>query len=538
MNRNLAFMVRLGLLALAWNPTSVSAQPPPPAAKPDQTVSGIVFDDANRDGRRQPDEKGLPDVRVSNGREIVKTDSQGRYKLPVSGDAIIFVIKPSGWMTALDENNLPRFYYIHEPQGAPALRYPGVSPTGPLPESVDFPLHRSEEPTRFKALFFGDTQVTKPVEITYLAHDIIEELIGTDAAFGVTLGDLVGDAPSLFEDLAATVGLIGVPWYNVPGNHDENYDSPDDTHALEAFHRVFGPAYYSYDYGPVHFLALDDVIWLGKTADSKKGDYKAGLGPRQLDFVRNDLALLPKDQLVVLMMHIPLTELAELKELFTVLDQHPHTLSIAGHYHFQQHLFFGKKQGWNGPEPHHLFVNATACGAWWMGATDEMGLPHATMQDGAPNGYSIVTFDGPRYVIEFRPARRPADFQMSIWAPEEVAQDRPEPTEVLVNVFAGSERSKVEMRLGQNGRWQTMRMTPGVDPYYAAMREAVEQEQKEKPKDVGTSRAPWLPKPVDCPHLWRGTLPAKPPKGLHVIYVRTTDMFGQTYAGQRVIRIR
>ena len=31
------------------------------------------------------------------------------------------------------------------------------------------------------------------------------------------------------------------------------------------FERVYGPAYYSYDYGSVHFLVLDDVNWIGKT---------------------------------------------------------------------------------------------------------------------------------------------------------------------------------------------------------------------------------------------------------------------------------
>ncbi|MFO0892090.1 MAG: calcineurin-like phosphoesterase C-terminal domain-containing protein [Isosphaeraceae bacterium] len=38
--------------------------------------------------------------------------------------------------------------------------------------------------------------------------------------------------------------------------------------------------------------------------------------------------------------------------------------------------------------------------------------PHTTMGD-APNGYSIFTFDGNHYEIEFRPASRPKDYQMN-----------------------------------------------------------------------------------------------------------------------------
>ena len=91
---------------------------------------------------KDDNEKGLPGVRVSNGQEVVKTDANGQYSLAVSDDTILFVIKPHGFITPVDENRLPRFYYIHKPHGSPeGLKYAGVAPTGPLPESVDFPPH-------------------------------------------------------------------------------------------------------------------------------------------------------------------------------------------------------------------------------------------------------------------------------------------------------------------------------------------------------------------------------------------------------------
>jgi hypothetical protein len=32
---------------------------------------------------------------------------------------VVFVVKPSGWMTPVDENNLPQFSYVHKPAGSP-----------------------------------------------------------------------------------------------------------------------------------------------------------------------------------------------------------------------------------------------------------------------------------------------------------------------------------------------------------------------------------------------------------------------------------
>ncbi|MFH0980133.1 MAG: calcineurin-like phosphoesterase family protein [Planctomycetota bacterium] len=493
------------------------------------TVSGAVFHDANRNGLRDPEEKGLPDVRVSNGREVLPTDSKGRFRLPIDDETIIFVIKPSGWMTPLNAQNLPRFYQVHKPEGSPHLEYPGVAPTGPLPDSVDFPLVPHPEPERFRTIFFGDTQPQAIKEVDYLAHDVVEELIGADALFGVTLGDMVGDSLSLYDQLTRTVGMIGVPWYHVLGNHDMNQDAPDDRRSDETFERVFGPSYYAFDYGPVHFVVLDDVIWTGPIGETK-GRYDGGLGPRQLEFVRNDLAGVPEERLVVLMMHIPLLEVNDREALFRLLESRPHTLSVSAHWHIQRHCFLGPTEGWQGPRPHHHLINVTACGSWWRGAPDEVGLPHATMRDGAPNGYSIITFDGNQYAIEFKAARRPTGYQMNIFAPDEVAAAEAGETEVLVNVFAGSERSTVELRLGETAPWTRLERIEREDPYYLAMKRAEE--------DAALAPGRKMREAVKSPHLWRALLPAQPPPGTHLIHVRTTDMFGHTYTDQRVIRIR
>ena len=48
---------------------------------------------------------------------------------------------------------------------------PGVAPTGPLPEAIDFPLIRMRESDRFRVLLFGDTQPYTLGEVDLLPGD-------------------------------------------------------------------------------------------------------------------------------------------------------------------------------------------------------------------------------------------------------------------------------------------------------------------------------------------------------------------------------
>ncbi len=519
----------------------------------DSTATGTVFLDTNGNQVMDDSEEGLSGVRVSNGQDVVKTDANGKYSLSVSDDTILFVIKPRGYMTPIDKNRLPKFYYIHKPLGSPdGLGYPGVAPTGPLPVSIDFPLTEQAEPDIFKALVFGDTQPNNMQEIEWLAHDVVEEVIGTDAVLGISLGDLVGDNLNLFDPLNEVMSTVGIPWYNVYGNHDMNRPAKLDKYADETFERVYGPTCYSYDWGPVHFIIIDNVHW-SRDKDNNV-IYFSEVGERQLKFIRNDLAFVPKDRLVVISMHIPLTEIRDVQKLMNLLGDRPHTLTLSAHSHVQHDDFIGPEHGWHGDEAHHHHNHATTSGSWWQGTLDEVGIPHTMMRDGAPNGYGIFTFDGNQYTIRFKAARRPADYQMNIWAPWEVTSAETGKTDILVNIFGGTKRSKVEMRLGETGKWKPMTYAPQNDPYYQALKErddtyhlerkihaVLRSTMKEKLKEDNQlpQRGNRLTYGVEeATHIWQSKLPANIPVGTHVINIRTTDMFDQTFTGKRIIRVR
>ncbi|MFN8740988.1 MAG: calcineurin-like phosphoesterase C-terminal domain-containing protein, partial [Pirellula sp.] len=426
-------------------------------------AKGYVYWDQNGNGLRDSEEKGLEGIRVSNGFDVVKTNADGLYSLDVSDDTILFVIKPRNWMPPLNELNLPKFYYIHKPKGSPQSQYSGVAPTGELLASIDFPLLQQQEPDQFKVILFGDTQPRNKQEVDFMAHDIIPQIKADNvhgAAFGITLGDVVFDDLNVYGPHNEAVALLDKPWYNVLGNHDLNYDSPNDRLADETFEKTFGPAYYSFDYGPVHFVTLDDVKWIGATA-TEKGRYVGGIGKDQLEFLKKDLASIPIDQPVVLLMHIPIIEAEDRLEFYKLIENRPFAISFAAHTHFLKHHFIGKDDGWNGKEPHHHLVNVTVCGSWWRGSTDELGIPHATMSDGGANGYSILSLDKNSYKLEYRAARRPASHQMSIYLPDEIPADQISSTTMVVNVFNGSKRSKVEYRLVPEGAWTVMERFDG-----------------------------------------------------------------------------
>ena len=101
------------------------------AAFSQQMASGYVFDDTDKNGRKDRREAGISGVAVSNGIEVTVTNDKGFYTLPVGDDNTIFVIKPSGYQVPVDEHFVPKYYYHHKPNGSPeSFTYKGVTATG------------------------------------------------------------------------------------------------------------------------------------------------------------------------------------------------------------------------------------------------------------------------------------------------------------------------------------------------------------------------------------------------------------------------
>ena len=500
---------------------------------PAENATGFVFEDRNGNGLRDRGERGLSGVRVSNQRDIDTTDENGRWRLPVleGPETIFFVIKPRHYTPPVSADQLPRFYYVHKPAGSPSLPFAGLAPTGPLPASIDFPLRPPRVPDSFQAIFFGDTQPRDEREVDYFKHDIVDELIGqTNAHFGVTLGDIVFDNLNVMEPHNAAVALIGIPWWNVIGNHDVNTDALAAVDYTDTYNRIYGPNYFSFDYGPVHFVALDNIRWLPPTErGTNTTTWRAGLDSQQLAWLKEDLVRVPMKQLVLLMMHVPLNDMSNRDDVYRLIENRPYCLSIAGHTHWHEHRFLRREDGWMGVVPHHHIVNVTACGSWWTGQPDELGIPHTTMSCGAPNGYTVLTFKDRGVTVDFKAARRPPSYQMNIEAPDAVASAVTGATPVYVNLFNGAENSAVEMRLNNRGPWVKLDKVLEPDPVFVAAR------AREGTNVFTPYRS--MPNPIKSPHLWKGHLPEKLPAGTHYICVQARDVNGTLQPAMRAITV-
>jgi hypothetical protein len=556
--RDLLKSAALGGVGVVLAGSDASAAAPIDVPRPPSTVTGIVFEDRDGSGQRQADSPGVPNVLVSNGRDVVATDASGRYTLTIDDETIIFVIKPAGFTPPVEPATmLHRFYRIHQPAGSPVsldLRFEGVAPTAPLPASLDFALTRQDEPARFEVVMFTDPQPETPVEVDFIREDVSGALNGMQAAFGMTLGDMMFDDLSLYGRYNGIIGTLGLPWYNIGGNHDLNFEAPDRHYSRETFKRVFGPPYYAFAYADAVFIMLDNVDYLGPNParPGGSGKYQGRIDPKQMDFVKNLLAAIPADKLLVVTLHIPLRtyidpedpaqNLTNRAEFLKLFEGRPHLVSFSGHTHTTEHHYLDASDGWTGPDAHHHHVLTAVSGSWWSGPYDHRGVAVADSRDGSPNGFHILTVDGTACTTRFVPLKEPNGRQIRVSVlshlHDEMRRDyRPggliespialaavPSTIIAANVFDGGPRTTVVLRIG-DGSGIRMERRPIPDPFVEdlfARNQAV--------------KKPWVSAAVSS-HMWVARLPAHLGAGVHRLQVVATQPDGRELRASMALEI-
>jgi len=168
------------------------------SAQEKTTLRGKVFLDENANGIFDENEKGVISICISNGKDVVQTNEKGEWKMEAGLKKSVFIIKPAGFAVPVNQQQIPQ-HFSHE--------------EGSTSSVINFPLLKQDENEKFSALFFGDTQARGEREMNFIFHDAVEELIGTDAVFGVSLGDIVADDPEMMDDVAAGIAQIGIPWH-------------------------------------------------------------------------------------------------------------------------------------------------------------------------------------------------------------------------------------------------------------------------------------------------------------------------------------
>jgi hypothetical protein len=505
-----------------------------------EVQSGRIYDDRNGNARQDADEPGIAGVAVSNGREVVRSDVEGGYRIMVAPGDIVFVVKPGGWQVPTGRDGLPHFYW----QDATHMAHV-QTPSGTGAIGRDFALRRDRSSSRddrqgLEVLVLADPQVKSMHDVSYYARDIVDPLRPAPAAdLGLTLGDVVNDELTLYPAINAVTASLGVPWLHAPGNHDLNPDARGDADSLEVFRRVFGPDTHAWEEREATFVVLDDVIAM----PGQKPAYVGGLREDQFAFLEAYLPGVPRDRLLVLALHIPLYDTgagggrdtfrpADRTRLFSLLRDFPRVLVLSGHRHAQGHHFHGTDDGWQGARPLHEYSVGAASGAYWSGVPDAEGIPDATMADGTPNGYARlqVLKDGD-YRLSWHPARLPRDDPsyteaMALHAPKVLRQGAYPAWGVYANVFMGHDGTRVEYRV-DGGAWQPMARVARPDP-----RLQVENARDDLAEALrGHDRSP---EAEPSGHLWRGKLPTDLATGTHEVEVRAFD----DWQGEQRARIR
>ena len=258
-------------------------------------LTGIVFNDANGNGVRDAGERGLPNVVVSDQRDVVVTDANGAFSLPgADAKGLVFVSVPDGWRA------VGSFW---RPVAA---------------GSIAFGLASAPRVTSFTFVHGSDTHVSAQSVGRMRRFRALSDSVAP--SFVIVTGDLVRDAlrvgekeaTGYYELFDAEARQFKTPVWTVPGNH-ENFGIERDTSHVDASHPLYGrgmyhhyrgPDYYSFTFGGVHFVGLN-------TVDIDDKWYYGHVDSTQLAWLEKDLAKIPASMPVVTFDHIPFFSAAE-----------------------------------------------------------------------------------------------------------------------------------------------------------------------------------------------------------------------------------
>jgi C terminal of Calcineurin-like phosphoesterase/N terminal of Calcineurin-like phosphoesterase/Calcineurin-like phosphoesterase len=388
--------------------------------------------------------RGLADVSVSDGFSVVRTGADGEYSILADPRSdFVHVSLPSGYRIPLQSVGTANVFQriVSGPSGE---------------QTIEFDLHPDGNANdRYSFLALADPQTQTEWEMSRFHQetvvDVRETLAGLDtpAAFGVSCGDIMFDHLDLYPQYENAVSQMGVPFFQVVGNHDLDTESLTDPGSTSTFSSYFGPAYYSFNRGDIHFVVLDDVFWHG-------AGYIGHIDADQLAWLRQDLSFIESGRTVIVISHIPglstgvarnkagsniSNSVTNREALYRLLEPYEAHM-ITGHTHESEHVFEGGI---------HEHVLGTACGAWW---SDDI------CYDGTPNGYGVFDISGSSVSWRYKATGRKFDHQIRAYLEEATGST---PATIRANVWDWDPEWKIDWY--ENGiRRDRMERRTGKDP--------------------------------------------------------------------------
>ena len=335
---------------------------------------------------------GIAGVAVSDGFSVTTTNSDGYYSLAVSPYTwYIYISLPSEYEVPINQYGQPGFYQQYHPT---ITQY-------------DFtltPLAGGKE-EKFALFVLGDPQVDNNTEVKLFKNDAVPgikrhcgEVASTGLpCYAITLGDILssnkGDNDNYMR-VPMREGFaysnIGLPVFQIMGNHDYTYfsegqqildgKSPNINLAAQRRHEeVFGPINYSFNRGNFHIVGMKNIYYTKLEADGVNS-YGYGFTKEEYEWLRQDLALVPKDMAVVLCVHGKIVNRTTryCPEVRALLSEFNEAHIMSGHTHKTDNYEHSVK-GTDTPKLYEHNVGAL-CGAWWSSRL---------CGDGVPNGYQV-----------------------------------------------------------------------------------------------------------------------------------------------------
>ncbi len=445
---------------------------------------------------RDSNGEALAGVVVSDGLNTTVTDGKGRFEMDTDKDSrFVFISTPAGYISSTLKSG--------STIGGEYLFYKEIRKGG---KSYDFKVRVNPvDDTNHNIIVIADPQISDRDELPELQKhsDDIAEYVRTidgDYTFGLCLGDIVGWDHSIYPQYSKIMGKAGVEYRHVIGNHDmTNYGRSHET-SFANYEDMYGPAWYSFNVGKVHYVVLNDNFFIGRD-----WYYIGYIDERQLAWLEKDLSYVPAGSRVVVSMHIPTTldasdreafsygkisdDLANKPALYKMLEPYM-TMILSGHMHTADYEQISENM---------FEINvAGLCGAWWCG---EVCI------DGSPAGFKYFEMDGNDVEWIYKGCGHPLDYQMKVYVNE-----ADYPGQVVVNVWDYDPAWKVEyyedgVLKGEMERFRAQ------DPL-----------AKELYKDPASLKRQWVyAAPTD------NMFKAPVSEGTKTVEVRVTDRFGRVY---------
>ena len=436
-------------------------------------------------------EVGVANVVVTDGENFTTTDDKGRYKLESDDDnELVYITVPAGY-TVESKNSVPMFW--HKVKGG---------------HDYDFTLIKKEQDdTHHGFVVIADPQIWHKKEFPALQEgmkDINESVKRYKIPFhGICCGDIVSHDHSFYEQYNAIAAESGLTFFSTLGNHDMTLYGRTHETSTRLWEETFGPTYYSFNVGKVHYVVLNDNFYIGRDYF-----YIGYLDEKQMAWLEKDLSYVEKGSTVVVALHIPTTcsksdreqfkydniagVMTNAKALHQMLEPYnAHILS--GHTHTTYNQIISDKL--------YEHVIPALSGAWWQG-------PLCT--DGTPRGYGIFEVNGDKVEWYYKSTGHPAEYQMVLYTGKDYSKFR---GDLVANIWACDDNWVVEASF-DGAEPVKMKRFSSLDPIAKKMYSS----------NKGMDHSYVYPTEGD--HFYRVDIPKKAMSAT----VTATDSFGRKYS--------